>query len=92
MSLTPERARAVTLQVLQEVAPEIDPRRISDEDDLTERLDLDSMDMRGVFAGLHRETGIEIPERDYGKMTSLHGFISYLTRRSGAGSGDMGVG
>jgi acyl carrier protein len=52
-------------------------------EDLRQRLDLDSMDHLNFVIGLHQATGVEIPERDYTKLVTLSGAVSYLAARLG---------
>ena len=75
-------ARAVFEDALRSVAPEADLTVVDAGDDLREQIDLDSMDFLNIVVALHERTGIDIPERDYPKMASLDGVISYLVDHS----------
>ena len=66
---------------LTEVAPEVDPAAIDPEADLVEQLDIDSMDFLNVVVAIHEQTGIEIPERDYPKLSTLNDAVAYLAQR-----------
>ena len=46
-------------------------------------LDIDSMDVLNLVIALHKRTGIDIPESDYGKMITIDGAVAYLTAKSG---------
>ena len=70
--------RDVMIRALSEVAPEIDPTKIDPQADLAEQLDIDSIDFLNVVVSVHEQTGIEIPERDYPKLTTLADAIAYL--------------
>ena len=76
--MTPNEALGVILSVLADVAPEVDADEVDAGVDLTEQLDLDSMDYLNWMLGINRETGIEIPERDYPKFMTLNGAVDYL--------------
>ncbi len=76
--MKPNEALGVILSVLADVAPEVDAEEIDAGVDLTEQLDLDSMDYLNWMLGINRETGIEIPERDYPKFMTLNGAVDYL--------------
>lgn len=80
--MTPEAMRAVVLDVLADVAPEVDSETIIPDLDFTEQLDLDSMDYLTWMLGINKETGIEIPERDYPKLMTLDGAVAYLIAAS----------
>ena len=56
---------------LRNVAPEVDPSTIQPEANLREALDIDSFDFLNFPIGVHEKQGVEIPERDYGQLTSL---------------------
>ena len=44
-------------------------------------LEIDSMDLLHFAVGIHEQTGIDIPEADYPKLTPLESCLSYLERR-----------
>ncbi len=78
--------RALVISVLTDVAPGTDPARIDPDADLVDELDIDSMDFLGVVVAINERTGIEIPERDYPKLSTLRGAVSYLAAaQQGAG-------
>jgi acyl carrier protein len=68
----------IVIRALTEVAPEIDPAEIDPGTDLAEQLDIDSMDFLNVIVAVHAQTGIEIPERDYPKLSTLEDAVAYL--------------
>ena len=74
-----QELREVLVRALQEIAPEVDPAAIDPDASLTEQLELDSMDLLNVVVSVHEQTGIEIPERDYPKLTTLNDAIAYLS-------------
>jgi acyl carrier protein len=37
------------------------------------------MDLLNLVTALHDETGIEVPERDYARLSSIEGFVGYVT-------------
>jgi acyl carrier protein len=45
---------------------------------LRDQLDLDSMDALNFVIGLHEGFGVDIPESDYAKLTTLDGIVAYL--------------
>jgi acyl carrier protein len=70
--------RQTFLDVLCEIAPEVDPESVPSDKDLREELDLDSMDFLNVLIALHERLGIEIPEADAAQLVTLDGGIAYL--------------
>jgi acyl carrier protein len=82
--LTTGQLREAVLAALADVAPEADLGRLAGSAELREELDLDSMDFLNFVTGVHERTGIEVPEADYGKLSTLDGCLDYLAgpRRS----------
>lgn len=80
--MTPDDARAAIVASIGTVAPDAELDSLGDDDDLVETLDLDSMDVLNIVTELHRRTGVDIPERDYGKLDCLATFVQYVVARS----------
>jgi acyl carrier protein len=78
-----EQARTVVLHELHQIAPEAELDQLSSNANLREELDIDSMDFLNFAIGIEQETGIEIPERDYPKISTLADTIRYLVSVSG---------
>ena len=73
--------RATILAVIGDIAPEADLGSLQPDVAFREQLDLDSMDLLNFVVGLHDRTGVEIPEADYPKLTTLQGCVEYLQAR-----------
>jgi acyl carrier protein len=73
--------RAAVLAALRRVAPEADVGALVSSAPLREQLELDSMDFLNFVIGLHERLGVEIPEADYQRLSTLDGAVSYLARR-----------
>jgi acyl carrier protein len=67
---------------LAEVAPDVDPTTVDREADFHDELGLDSMDALNLAIALHEATGVDIPERDYPKITSIATCVDYLSGRA----------
>ncbi|HLE95028.1 MAG TPA: acyl carrier protein [Acidimicrobiia bacterium] len=78
-----EQARQTIFEVLGEIAPEVDPATVDDSSDLTEQLDLDSMDYLNWMLGINQATGVEIPQRDVSRFLTIDGAVEYLVTHSG---------
>jgi len=76
--MTSDEAKAVIFEVLAEVAPEVDPATIDHVLDLTEQIDLDSMDYLNWMIGISESTGIEISQRDTSRFLTIDGAAAYL--------------
>jgi acyl carrier protein len=86
---TEQDLRALVTSVVCQVAPDVDPAAIDPDASLAEQLDIDSMDFLNIVVEINARTGIEIPERDYPKLSTLNDAVSYLSRAQAlvAGSG-----
>lgn len=79
--MTIDGVRATVLSVLGEIAPEADLGGVRGDVPLRDQLDLDSMDVLNFVVGLHAALGVDIPERDYGRLTTLDACVTYLEER-----------
>lgn len=79
--MTQQDLTATVRQALARVAPETANADIPAHAPLREECDLDSMDFLNFVIGLHKATGVEIPEPDYPKLASIAGAVAYLSER-----------
>jgi len=75
--------RRSIVAVLCDVAPEIEPAKLDPKAELRTSLDLDSMDFLNFVIGLHDALGIDIPEADYRKLSTLDACVAYVEARLG---------
>jgi acyl carrier protein len=76
-----DEVRKEVFAILHRIAPEADLDRIRPDENLREALEIDSFDFLNFIVALHDKLGIEIPESDYGEITTLKGMIEYLAMR-----------
>lgn len=81
MSMDREQLRAIALNVLRGIAPEIEPNDIALGTPLRNQVDLDSMDWLNFLIGLHQRLGVDIPEADYAQLVTLDNVLDYLQQR-----------
>jgi acyl carrier protein len=79
--MTPDQARAVFLDELVKVAPDLDPAEIGGGDHIQDDLELDSMDVLNLVAALHARLGVDIPEADYPRIATADAAAAYLAER-----------
>lgn len=72
--------RAVFLEELVKVAPDIDADDVGDNDHIQDDLELDSMDVLNLVTALHERLGIDIPEKDYPEIATPARAAAYLAR------------
>ena len=76
--------RAVFIEELTRIAPDIDADGVGDSDHIQDDLELDSMDVLNLVAALHDRLGIDIPEQDYPRIATAALAAAYLARAMGA--------
>jgi acyl carrier protein len=79
--MTEAQLTATIFKVLGQIAPEADLSALGPDENVREKLDIDSFDHLNFLIGLNEALGVEIPEADYGQLTTLAGIISYLAAR-----------
>jgi len=67
---------------LHQIAPESDPDSLRPDQKIRETLDIDSFDFLNFLIALHEKLGVEIPEADYGKLTTLDEMVRYLVGKT----------
>lgn len=81
MTSTLAELRQAVVDSVQAIAPEADFAALDPKRPMREELDIDSFDFLNVLIELHRRTGVEIPEADYGKVITLEALLAYLAAR-----------
>lgn len=79
--MTRDEIRALVRSALSEVAPEADLAALDPGARLRDQLDIDSVDFLNFIVGVHARLGVDIPEADYPKLSTLEGCVSYLDER-----------
>lgn len=78
--MTREQVKALVLEKLLQVAPDIDPGQLDPDTQVREQYDFDSMDFLNFTIALGKEFHRDIPEKDYAKLQSLNGVVDYLLK------------
>jgi acyl carrier protein len=69
------------LQLLTDIAPDVDPATVIPGIDFRDQFDFDSMDTLNFAIALQRELGVEVPEAEYASLASLDKCVEYLQAR-----------
>lgn len=75
--------RETIFELLKRIAPESEPSRLAPDENIRRALEIDSFDALNFFIQLHEALGVEIPESDYGQLTTLAEISRYLAARLG---------
>jgi acyl carrier protein len=76
-----DELRSAIVEALTGIAPEIDPAAIEPAKLLREQVDLDSADWLNFLVALHAKLGIDIPDADVAKLTTLDKLVDYCSAR-----------
>jgi acyl carrier protein len=68
----------VVKDTLFSVAPDLEGEAIEPEETFRDQFEIDSMDFLNFVIGLHKRTGLEIPEADYPKLQTPADTVAYL--------------
>ena len=79
--MTDTEVKDVIARVLGRVAPEADLGTVDPDANLREELEIDSIDFLHLLIGLNEELDVDIPESDYGQLTTLNEIASYVSAR-----------
>jgi acyl carrier protein len=85
--VTEPDVRAIVFDAIRRVAPEVNPSSIRTGERLRGQVDLDSMDFLSIVIDLHEKLKVEIPEVDYGRLTTIDEIVTYLEARMAAMQG-----
>lgn len=77
-----EEVRTAVLDALTEVAPDIDTSKVDAASPFRDQFDFDSMDRLNFVIALHERFKIEIPERDYPRLSGIDAAVRYLCDQS----------
>lgn len=76
-----EELKKIIFQLLKKIAPETDPDQLSPNENIRESLNIDSYDFLQFIVALDDKLKIEIPEEDYGKISTLGTLTDYLMNK-----------
>jgi acyl carrier protein len=76
-----DELRKALLDCLARIAPEVDIGALRPEVRLRDQVDLDSVDWLNFFVAVHARLGIDIPDADAARITTLEQLIEYCERR-----------
>lgn len=71
----------IITECLKKIAPESDIFNLKPDDDIRERLNLDSFDFLQFVIALSKKTGTDIPEKDYGQIRTFKRLSDYLKEK-----------
>lgn len=76
-----EEIKKTVFALLKKIAPDTKPEELKPEENIRQVLDIDSFDFLQFIVELDKITGTNIPEQDYGKISSLKDLIGYVKQK-----------
>ncbi len=76
--MSPEELRAIFIEQLVSVAPDLEPDVIGDDDHLQDDLELDSMDVLNLMSALQKKLGVAVPEADLPQVATPAKAVQYF--------------
>ncbi|MCG6941932.1 MAG: acyl carrier protein [Thiohalocapsa sp.] len=75
-----DQLRQTVLDALTGVAPEIDSDTLNPDVNFRDQAELDSVDYLNFVLALEKALGVQVPEQDYPRLSSLNGCLDYLAK------------
>lgn len=73
-----DQARAIVIEEIEGIAPDVAPVSIGDDQDVREALDLDSMDIFNLIAALHQRLDVDIPDAEAAQFVTIGDAAQWL--------------
>ena len=89
--MTSTELQDIVVAALRRVAPELDPAALQRDAPLRDQVDIDSMDFLNFVVALHERLGVDIPDTDYARLSSVDGIVTYLLAKLEGGARRAGV-
>lgn len=64
--------------ILKRLAPEVESQSVDTLRPFRDEYQLDSMDFNNFIIGINEKFGIEVPEKDYTKLSSIDEIANYI--------------
>lgn len=76
-----EEIKKTIFQILKQIAPDTQPEQLQPDDNIRQQLEIDSFDALRFIVELDEKMGVETPEQDYGKITTLKSLVNYIMEK-----------
>jgi acyl carrier protein len=79
--MTEDELKIIIADILKQIAPDTDPAKLLPDDNIREKLEIDSFDALQFIVALDEKLGVETPEQDYGKITTMRTLVDYILEK-----------
>ena len=76
--LTEDQIKTAVLEVIANIAPEVDIENLDPAMRLRNQFDFDSVEFMNFAVSLQKKLAVEIPEADYLQLSTLNSCVAYL--------------
>ena len=73
--------KQIIFQLLKQIAPDTEPEQLQPDDNIRQKLEIDSFDALRFIVELDEKLGVETPEQDYGKIVTLKSLLNYILEK-----------
>jgi acyl carrier protein len=84
--MTEAEIRDTVLRVLHGVAPDVDTATLNPGAQLREEADLDSFDYLNFMIELSQKLGVDFPESEYARLTTVNDIVAFATHAASGSS------
>jgi acyl carrier protein len=68
-------------KILKNIAPDTEPEKLRDDDNIRRTLAIDSFDYLQFVVGIDEVFNIQTPEEDYGKIETIGDLVLYIPKK-----------
>ena len=79
--MTEDELKIIIADILKQIAPDTYPAKLLPDDNIREKLEIDSFDALQFIVALDEKLGVETPEQDYGKITTMRTLVDYILEK-----------
>jgi acyl carrier protein len=79
--MTNEEIQKVVVELLKKIAPDTQPELLAPDDDIRHTLEIDSFDALQFVVALDERFGLDTPEDDYGKISTMKSLVQYIQQK-----------
>lgn len=79
--MTEDDLRKKVFELLRKIAPDTEPDKLKPEDNIRQVLGIDSFDYLSFIVALDEELGVQTPEEDYGKISTMNTLVPYIQEK-----------
>lgn len=79
--MTKDEIKSAIIKNILEIAPDVEADEIEPNENIQRSLEIDSFDFLKILTAMNEQVGIEVPESDYAKVSTLESMAEYFLAR-----------